>query len=69
MAGSGFPADAFDFCVEIGDFFFEPWNFAGVIGLCSSSFEELLETLDFVFGDFDLFLMFLIESHLSGNPP
>ena len=41
----------------------------GVIGLCSSGLEELLEALNLVFGDFDLFLLFLVESHLSGNPP
>lgn len=69
MAGLCFPANAFDFGVEVGDFLFEPRDFTGVIGLFSSGLKELLEALDLVFGDFDLFLLFLVESHLSGNPP
>ena len=69
MAGLCFPANAFDFGIEISDFLFKPGNFAGVIRLFPGGLQELLQALNLVFGDVDLFLLFLVESHLSGNPP
>lgn len=61
-------ADAFDFSVQLGNFLFQPRDFPGIIGLFAGGFEQLLEALNLVFCGVDLFLLFLIQSHLPGIP-